>query len=429
MSARYTEIRACRVCGNHRLDPVLHLGTQSLTGIFPRSREAQDTLTRGPLELVKCRDDASGTVCGLLQLRHSYSPAEMYGANYGYRSSLNRSMIDHLHAKVHLIMRRARLGKGDCVLDIGSNDGTLLKAYPDADLVLVGMDPTAEKFRRFYPPHVRLVTNYFSAMEFSNVAAGRKARIVTSIAMFYDLEDPMEFVRQVKEVLAEDGVWVFEQSYMPAMLETGSYDTICHEHIEYYAMAQIKWMMDRAGLRILDVELNAVNGGSFSVTVAKTGAAYAANEQAISRVLEAERAAGLNAMGPYQQFRKRILRHREELTALIRNINARGQKILGYGASTKGNVILQFCELTSRDLPCIAEVNEDKFGAFTPGTWIPIVSEHQARAMKPEYLLVLPWHFRDNIVQREQAYLAAGGQLVFPLPRIETVGADDSTRP
>ena len=427
MTARYTEIEACRICGNRQLDPVFHLGTQYLTGVFPRTTEAQSALTRGPLELVKCRSGAAQNTCGLLQLRHSYSPSEMYGANYGYRSSLNRSMIEHLHAKVRRILQRVPLADGDCVLDIGCNDGTLLMAYPESGILVVGMDPTAAKFRQHYPAHVRLVTDYFSAAEFGKASGGRKAKIVTSIAMFYDLEDPLEFVRQVRDVLADDGVWVFEQSYMPEMLETGSYDTICHEHIEYYALSQIRWMMAHAGLKILDVELNAVNGGSFSVMVAKLPAPYQANEQAIGRVAEAERAAGLDAMDPYLRFSERAARHREELTGLLRAINGRGQKILGYGASTKGNVILQYCGLTRRELPCIAEVNEDKFGAQTPGTGIPIVSEREARALKPDYFLVLPWHFRDNIVQREESYLNSGGKLLFPLPRIEIVSAGGRT--
>jgi cyclopropane fatty-acyl-phospholipid synthase-like methyltransferase len=425
MNAPYTEIRACRICGNTALDPVLHLGSQSLTGVFPKSEEEQKRLTRGPLELVKCRSHGPGGArqhCGLLQLRQAYAPAEMYGANYGYRSSLNRSMVEHLNAKVRRATARVPLQAGDTVLDIGSNDGTLLSAYPSRGIHRIGMDPTGEKFRRYYPAGIELVADFFSAPAFDRVSGGRRARIVTSIAMFYDLEKPLDFVAQVRDVLAEDGIWIFEQSYLPEMLRSGTYDTICHEHVEYYALAQIQWMMGRAGLKILDVELNAVNGGSFSVTAARQGAPHAADRQAVAALLAEEARAGLEGSRPYDAFRERVFRHREELSALIQGINARGKKVLGYGASTKGNVMLQFCGLTAADLPCIADVNEDKFGAFTPGTGIPIVSEAQAKAMQPDYLLVLPWHFRDNILQREQAYLRGGGRLIFPLPRIEIVG-------
>jgi hypothetical protein len=422
MSAPYTEIRACRICGNAALDSIFHLGTQSLTGVFPKSADEQKRLTRGPLELVKCRRGTSDEHCGLLQLRQSYTPSEMYGANYGYRSSLNRSMVEHLNAKVRRAVARVPLRAGDTVLDIGSNDGTLLSAYGIPGLHRIGMDPTGEKFRRYYPPGVHLVADFFSAAAFSKATGGKRAKIVTSIAMFYDLEKPLDFVGQVRDVLADDGIWIFEQSYMPEMLRSCTYDTICHEHVEYYALAQIQWMMDRAGMKILDVELNAVNGGSFSVTVARRDAPYAPDEQRVAGLLAEEVREGLDGEAPYAAFRERVLRHREELTALIRGINARGRKVLGYGASTKGNVMLQFCGLGAADLPCIADVNEDKFGAFTPGTGIPIVSEPAAKAMKPDYLLVMPWHFRDNIVQREQAWLRGGGQLIFPLPRIEIVG-------
>jgi NDP-4-keto-2,6-dideoxyhexose 3-C-methyltransferase len=321
---RYTEIQACRICGNPTLDPVFHLGEQALTGVFPKIPAAQAALTRGPLELVKCREERGGAACGLLQLRQSYAPGEMYGANYGYRSSLNRSMVEHLHGKVRALAARVDLGRGDLVVDIGSNDATLLKGYPDLALRRIGIDPTAAKFRQFYPPDVELVTDFFSAKAYRALAGDRKAKVVTSIAMFYDLERPLDFMRELKEILAPDGVWVFEQSYMPSMLRTSSYDTICHEHIEYYGLTQIKWLLDRAGLRLLDVELNDVNGGSFSVVAGHPDGRRAADETAVARVLSEEHALRLDTLAPYAAFRDRALRHREELTAFVRGANARG---------------------------------------------------------------------------------------------------------
>ena len=421
MSLAYQEIRACRICGNPDLDPVLDLGSQYLTGVFPRNAEMQSKLTKGPLELVKCRASGPRERCGLLQLRHSFPSSEMYGANYGYRSSLNRSMVEHLGSKVRRILARGILNAGDCILDIGSNDATLLKAYPRGDFHLIGMDPSGAKFLHHYPPHIKLAPDFFSAKAFDKAASGRRAKIVTSIAMFYDLENPLQFVLQLRDILADDGIWVFEQSYMPTMLETGSYDTVCHEHVEYYALSQIKWILDRAGMKILDVELNSVNGGSFSVTAAKASSPMAADEAGVTQLLTSEHAR-LDTMAPYESFSRGAWRHRDELTATVRGINSRGETIVGYGASTKGNVMLQFCGLGREDLPCIADVNEDKFGCFTPGSGIPIVSEAQAHAMKPNYLLVLPWHFRENITQREAAYLRSGGRLIFPLPEIAVVG-------
>jgi hypothetical protein len=331
-------------------------------------------------------------------------------------------MVQHLQNKVKHILSLVELKAGDIVLDIGSNDSTTLQAYPKDGITLVGIDPTGTKFKQYYPPYIQLIPEFFSARAFKAHFGARKAKIITSIAMFYDLEDPTDFMRQIAEILEDDGVWVFEQSYMPSMLETNAYDTVCHEHLEYYGLKQIKWMTDRAGLTILDVELNKANGGSFSVMVSKKRQPKPENLAHVEKLLRKETELGLDTLRPYEEFKKRIFTRRDELLAFIRKAQSEGKKILGYGASTKGNVILQFCNLTENEIPCIAEVNPDKFGAFTPGSLIPIVSEADAKKMKPDYFLVLPWHFRDNLLAREKSYLEAGGKMFFPLPELDVVG-------
>ena len=411
----FRRIAACRICGNTNLVPILSLGEQYLTGIFPRTID--ELLTRGPLNLVKC--DGGAPSCGLVQLQHSYVSSEMYGDRYGYRSSLNQSMVTHLRAKVASLIDIASPAAGDIVLDIGSNDGTTLSFYPDS-LTRLGMDPTAEKFSRFYAPGVRYVADFFSADRFDSETGGGKATIVTSIAMFYDLDDPLSFVEQVCRVLADDGIWHLEQSYMPKMLETNGYDTICHEHVEYYALSQIDWMMKRAGLRIIDVELNEVNGGSFAVTVCKEAARYGADREPIDAVLAAERAL-FGTLAPFHAFAERVERHRDELPALLADFHRDGRVTLGYGASTKGNVMLQYCGLTQDEIPFVAEVNEEKFGAFTPGSLIPIIPEREAHAMMPDCFLVMPWHFRSNLLAREKTFVERGGRMIFPLPDIDVV--------
>ena len=415
----YSEISKCRISGSPNLVTVLSLGEQYLTGVFPKT--ADEPLTKGPLELVKCVGDDA---CGLVQLRHSYDASEMYGANYGYRSGLNRSMVEHLRAIVAKLTALATPRHGDLVLDIGSNDGTLLSFHSPA-LTVVGMDPTAGKFREHYPIHIEVIAGFFSAPSFRAQFGGRKAKIVTSIAMFYDLDDPIGFVRQVAEILDEDGIWHFEQSYLPAMLAQNAYDTICHEHVEYYALRQIQWMTGRCGLKIIALEENDVNGGSFAVTVAKKTSSHPEATAAISAMQKSEHDLGLDTLAPYEAFRTRVFAHREKLLTTLADLAARGARVLGYGASTKGNVLLQFCGLTPAQIPAIAEVNPDKFGSFTPGTRIPIISEAEAHAMQPDYLLVLPWHFRKNLLQREAAYLQRGGKMIFPLPEIEIVGRSE----
>ena len=413
----FTAIEACRICDNRDLVSVLHLGDQSLTGVFPHERD--QPLTKGPLELVKCH---GSDACGLVQLRHSYSSSELYGENYGYRSSLNRSMVEHLQKKVGSLRNLITLREGDVVLDIGSNDGTTLSFYPDT-LTRVGMDPTAERFRRFYPPDVHVIADFFSASRFAEEMGVRKAKVITSIAMFYDLERPLEFVEQIARVLDDDGLWHFEQSYMPLMLSQNAYDTICHEHLEYYGLRQISWIVERCGLKILSVELNDVNGGSFAVTVAKKASRLQPDTSAIDRMTRNEQQTGVDTLEPFQRFAERVSDHRQHLVALLDKVRGEGATVLGYGASTKGNVILQYCGITTDRLPFIAEVNEDKFGSFTPGTGIPIISEDEARAMNPDYFLVLPWHFRENLVQREESFLRRGGKMIFPLPSIEVVAS------
>ena len=409
----YKEISKCRVGAGEHLVSVLNLGQQALTGVFPQN--ADEKVTVGPLELVWCPDS------GLLQLKHSYDAAEMYGDNYGYRSGLNQSMVNHLTDKVSYLERLSNLQSGDVVVDIGSNDATTLKAYATKGIRRIGIDPTGKKFAEYYSPEIKLVADFFSTAAFRSVEA-HPARIVTSIAMFYDLDSPITFAQEIESILADDGIWHFEQSYMPSMLRMNSYDTICHEHLEYYSLGVVKTILEKSGLRLVDVVMNAVNGGSFAVTAAKAAnKSIRTNQAVIDWLLEQELRMGLNTPRPYRDFEERVFRHRDDLTRLIRALNADGKKILGYGASTKGNVVLQFCGLTKKDIPAIAEVNQEKFGKVTPGTHIPIISEADAKAMKPDYFLVLPWHFKDGILRREKEYLANGGKFIFPFPEIEIV--------
>jgi NDP-4-keto-2,6-dideoxyhexose 3-C-methyltransferase len=404
-------ITQCRICKNTDLEPIIHLGEQALTGLFPRS--INENVTKGPLELVRCRKSSNG--CGLLQLKHSYEASELYGDHYGYRSSLNQSMVHHLKDIVEKALKRIAIKSNDIVLDIGSNDSTLLRSYP-TPARLVGMDPGGNKFKKYYPAHIELIADFFSSKAFQAKFGTQKAKIITSIAMFYDLPDPMGFMKDISEILAGDGIWIFEQSYMPTMLKGAMYDTICHEHFEYYGLDQIKWMTDRTGFKIIDVDFNDTNGGSFRITVAKVANKnFQENAPLIAKILEEE--AHLDK-GSFQDFTREVEKSRAQLIEFLSQVKKDKKTILGYGASTKGNVILQYCGFTPKDIPFIAEVNEDKYGHVTPGTGISIISEAQAKAMKPDYLLVLPWHFKDNIIEREKSYLEAGGTLVFPLPEI-----------
>jgi len=410
------KITKCRICGNTNLLPIINLGVQALTGVFPKRTD--EKIQSGPLELVKCEGD---NCCNLLQLRHTFDLDEMYGFNYGYRSGLNISMLKHLKNIYDDLANFVSLEKDDLIIDIGSNDGTFLKFFETDKYTLAGIDPTIKKFKNYYPDSIVKITDFFSALKIKSYFGDRKAKIVTSFAMFYDLLFPLKFVQDIESILSDDGIWVFEQSYMPYMLQNTAYDTICHEHFEYYGINQIKWMVDRAGLKIIDVELNDTNGGSFKLVVAKNKNTHCQCVAKINKLLTFENAMGLHTFAPYEKFKKQVFEHRDKLIAKIEEIRSENKTLFGYGASTKGNVILQFCGFTKENIQCIAEVNQDKFGAFTPATNIPIISEIQAKEMKPDYFLVLPWHFRDNIIMREKEIINSGTKFIFPLPAIEVV--------
>jgi NDP-4-keto-2,6-dideoxyhexose 3-C-methyltransferase len=407
------KIDKCRVCGNRELVEVLDVGVQTLTGVFPKSRT--EKITAGPLRLVKCMGDTD--VCRLLQLQHSYDLSELYGQNYGYRSGLNASMVAHLHAKVRRILSQIELNANALILDIGSNDSTTLQAYPKGNYTLVGIDPTGIKFRNYYPAHIQLIPDFFSSRKIVEVFGNRKATVITSFSMFYDLEDPLAFMSEIAEVLADDGIWVFEQSYMPAMLTQNAYDTVCHEHLEYYDLAQIHWMAGRVGLKIIDVELNDVNGGSFSVVAAKQTSKRTTSAN-VENVLRREKTYNLHTLAPYQAFERRVKQSKDELIAFLQNAKRDHKTVVGLGASTKGNVILQYCGITESEIGAIGEVNPDKFGSFTPGSLIPILPQSELLAARPDYLFVLPWHFKSFFQQDEKF---RGFNLAFPLPHLEIV--------
>lgn len=409
----YSAISECRICRGTTLSPVLDLGRQALTGVFPKS--STEETPAGPLQLVLCAD------CGLAQLAHNYDLSMLYGNNYGYRSGLNNSMVRHLTGKVKAIESLVPLSEGDLVLDIGSNDGTLLGRYSVAGLRRIGIDPSGPKFLKYYPAGVELVPEFFSSAALRRVVPGGKAKVITSIAMFYDLERPKDFVAQIAEVLHPEGVWVFEQSYLPSMVATNSYDTVCHEHIEYYALRQIEAMLSEAGMKIVALEENDVNGGSFSVTAAPRSSALPSADTEVRKMLREEERLGYGTTKPFVGLIAAMEQHRSELLDLLNGIRSRGERVLGYGASTKGNVLLQYCGIGPDLLPCIAEVNEDKFGSFTPATKIPIVSETEARKMAPDYFLVLPWHFRSGILAKEGEFLEQGGRFIFPLPTVQVI--------
>ena len=416
-----THRKTCRACGSSALTPVINLGEQYLQGSFVKPGKAEPPTRRIPTSLVRCDPMRQERACGLLQMEYTVPPEVLYSA-YWYRSGTNETMRSHLRG---IAERAAALAeRPDArVLDIGCNDGTLLRAFPSG-FVRFGIDPSDVAAE--VGGEITVVQDLFPSAELVERAGNEPFDIVTAIAMFYDLEDPVAFSRAIKTVLAPEGVWIFEMSYMPMMLEMTSYDTICHEHLEYYSLATVEHILRQAGLKVFLAELNTINGGSL-----RCFATHQENfrfrrpefQQTIAVMRQREFDLALDTDRPYKNFQDRINVHRETLNALLRKLKREGKRIHIYGASTKGNTILQWCGIDHRLVDFAAERNPDKYGALTLGTEIPIISEEESRAMSPDYYLVLPWHFRDEFLQREQEMLRRGTGMIFPLPNVEVVRA------
>jgi hypothetical protein len=406
------KIHKCRSCNGNKLKKIFNLGNQKLTGFFLDHRN-QD-IPSGSLSMVFCES------CKLLQLENSLEPTVMYGQNYGYMSSLNKSMLTHLKSKSHKLKKIANLKSGDLIIDIGSNDGSFLGFF-EKKYKLIGIDPTIKKLKKFYRKDIVKIDNFFEKKLIRN-HTNKNAKIITSISMFYDLENPQRFSQEVYDVLQDDGIWHLEQSYMPMMLKHNSYDTICHEHLEYYSLTTIKNIFDKSGFKIIDLEFNNINGGSFAITLAKKKSKnYTENSKLVNWLLKKEDIFNYNHPKSFQDFFENVQKHKKILRDLLLNLKDMKKNVIGYGASTKGNVILQYCNINSNLISYVGEVNKYKFNKFTPGSKIKIISESKARLLKPDYFLVLPWHFKSFIINKEKDFLSKKGRLIFPLPDIEII--------
>jgi 2-polyprenyl-3-methyl-5-hydroxy-6-metoxy-1,4-benzoquinol methylase len=411
--------KTCRVCGSSSLTKVIDLGYQFLQGSFVKPGKELPPLRKVPCTLVRCDNTRDENACGLLQMEHSVPPEILYAA-YWYRSGTNNTMRNHLNSIVKEVLNIVDEKTPTRVLDIGCNDGTLLSYYPDT-YEKYGIDPSdvAQEVKSAV-----VVQDVFPSQKLEAVLQGKLFGVITSIAMFYDLESPVDFVKSIKKMLAPDGIWVFEMSYMPRMLELDSYDTICHEHLEYYSFAVLENIVKRADMKIIKISFNDINGGSIRCVAthrANTRLDNAEHEKQMSEVRQREFDLELDTDKPYLRFQERINVQKEKLHMLLKRLNAEGKKVHIYGASTKGNTILQWCNIDKNLIEAAAERNPDKYGARTLGTDIPIISEAESRAMKPDYYLVLPWHFKKEFLQREKEAMERGVGFIFPLPEIEIV--------
>lgn len=401
----------CRLCKSEKIIDVISLGEQYITSRFPKYGDFSTPKT--PIDLCHCEE------CGLLQLKQTTFSSELYEYEYGYRSGISNTMREHLKGYYDEIISKVKIEDGDTIVDIGSNDSTLLQYY-SKNLKRIGIDPTGKQFKEYYGD-VELISNYFNVDNYKEVYGERKCKVVTSISMFYDLPDPVQFAKDIYEILEDDGIWSCEQSYMPSMLKTNSIDTICHEHLEYYALTQIKNIADRSNFKIIDVKFNDCNGGSFRVFFAKKDSIiHAENVELIKTIIQSEFELGIMSRDIFKTFLDNCDKEIKYLCDFIDSIQQNGKKIYVYGASTKGNCLLQYANLGEAQMKYAVERNPNKIGKMT-NTGIEIISEETMRQSPPDFMLVLPWHFRKEIIERESDYLKNGGQFIFPFPNFEIV--------
>lgn len=409
----------CRICDSKSLISILNLGEQYLANYSPKSNDVVPFKEKLPLELIRCDKYANPNACGLVQLRHTTPPNLMYD-RYFYRSGINQTMTDNLNEIVKHAISKIKLNLNDLVVDIGCNDGTLLQNYKQLPVRSVGFDPAKNMLQFSKQSGATIITEFFSSDEFIKNFGNEKAKIITSIAMFYDLENPNKFVEDIAKILHPDGIWILELSYLPLMLSQNAFDTIVHEHLEYYHIDVLEFLLSKFDLKVVDIQLNDINGGSFRVFVQHKNKLI--NHESLKRITElreSEKNLHLDTNQPFDSFITRVTAEKSKLTTFIKNEVSKGKIIHCYGASTKGNTLLQFYNLDNKLIQFISDRNPDKWGRRTIGTDIPIISEDESHLMNPDYFLILPWHFINEFKEREKTYLKNGGKLIVPLPQFK----------
>jgi hypothetical protein len=410
---KYSIVKNCRCCNKKAFKIFYNFGKMNLSTEFPNVKTKKNN--KIPMNVKIC------TNCKLVQLHHNYDLNQLYNKDYGYKSGVNQTMNLHLKSIVNDIEKIIKFKKDDVVLDIASNDGTLLKKYKNQKIIRFGIDPTIKKFSSCYPKKYLKFAGFFNKKIYDLKSKSKKAKAITSIAVFYDIPDPNKFVEDVSRILHKEGVWVLEQSYFVSLFKNNAYDSLCHEHLTYFILFQLEKILEKYKLRVFDISLNSMNGGSIRFFICHKYSNFKTNYIMIKKTKKVEALYLKNINHNLKKFKKNIEKSKNNLKKLINNLITKKKKIHLYGASTKGNIILQFCNINNNQIPFAAERNRDKWRRLTPGSNIPIISEKQSRQIKPDYYLVMPWHFKKEILKREKKFLTNGGKLIFPLPSLQVV--------
>lgn len=408
-------IKSCRFCKNPDIVECITIGDQYLSSIFPEKPGYHKTAQAFPLDLVRCKKRKD--TCGAAQLAYNYDISDMY-IKYPFASATNTSMVTILKDVANSALPYANLKKGDLVLDIGGNDGTLLHFLRGKGLDMLIIDPAANIKPAFKDVTYKYVNDFFNAKTFKK-STNKKAKLIFSIAMFYHLHDPIGFSKDVAESMDDDAVWIIQMAYLPAMLQTNMYDNIVHEHVGYYSTHHMQWIMKQVGLEIFDVLLNDVYGGSFRVFVKKKGNTRLKPTARLKKNLVQEEEWKIYSQATYTAFMQRIKKTRRDLNQLLSNLKKQSKSIWIYGASTKGNTIMQYCNITTKEISAAADANPFKLGKYIIASDIPITDEETMRKAKPDYLLSLPYSFTKAFMKREKELVKKGTKFIVPLPNVE----------
>jgi len=404
----------CRNCFGKKLNFLFSLGELSFTGKFPKTNK--ENIPRKEISLVKCQK------CHLVQLNKNFNLNYLYNTDYGYRSGINHTMRNHLKKVVENLIKIVEPKNNDYVLDIASNDGTLLNFY-NKKLTTIGVDPILKKFSKFYRNINYRINGFFSKKVLEKILCNnKKIKIISALSVFYDLKKPNDFLKDISCILDEKvGVFYLEFCDLGSIIKKNLFDTICHEHLEYYSIEVIIDMAKKNQLRVFDIVQNNINGGSTGFYICKKNALYKNNTTNINKILKTEIKLNLKKLKTYKNLFNNILKIKKKLTTMLENLTQKGKIIHGYGASTKGNVLIQFFDLNKNQIRFISDRNPEKKNCYTPGSKIKIISEKLSRRLKPDYYLVLPWHFKKEILLREKKMLKFGTRFIFPLPKIKII--------
>jgi SAM-dependent methyltransferase len=402
----------CRACGGSRVPLVLSLGRTPLANALLSDAQLTAPEATYPLDLVFCE------TCTLVQITETVPPEQMF-SDYAYLSSFSDTMLAHSRAIVNRVIRDRGLDAKSLAVEIASNDGYLLQYYVEAGVPVLGIEPAANIARLAEERGIRTLVEFFGADLGARLRGeGIRGDVIHANNVVAHVPDLPGFARGLHALLKETGCVIIEVPYVRDLVDKREFDTIYHEHLSYFSVTALCRLFERHGLAMQDVERLAIHGGSLRVTLGMAGAASAA---AVGQMLDAEERDGLTRLPFYTRFGKAVEDLRDNLTALLKNLRAKKQRIAAYGAAAKGSTLLNYCGIGRELLDFVVDRSPHKQGRFMPGVHLPIAPPERLLEDRPEYVLLLTWNFVDEILAQQAEFRAGGGRFIVPVPDVRIV--------